>query len=110
MTETPDTNNPSGKGFAAIPSFEGVTEGNWEWRRAEGFRPLDTLPQKELEYEEYRKYAARYGGDNVAEGDVYDAESDRPLRNIPGLTVYVRGPVAELEEERKRRESGESRA
>jgi hypothetical protein len=68
-------------------------EGNWEWMRAEGFRPHETLSPEEAEHQ-HRKRASmlmeQFGLDNVREGDVYDAESDRPLRHKPGMTIYVR--------------------
>jgi hypothetical protein len=88
MAESPKEAEP-GTGFD-IGSAERVMEGNWEWLRAEGFRPYETLPQEELEYAEWKPYWEKFGGGNVRQGDVYDPESDRPLRNIPGVTIYVR--------------------
>jgi hypothetical protein len=88
MAESPKEPKPS-TGFD-IGSAERVVEGNWEWMRTEGFRPYETLPQKKLEYAEWRPYAEQFGSNNVREGEVYDPESDRPLRHMPGMTIYVR--------------------
>jgi hypothetical protein len=87
MTGTPDE-KPSGNSFRT--SSERVSEGNWEWFRAEGFRPLWTGPEEEMTYERWREAAQQFGSDNVHEGDVYHSESDRPLRHMPGATLYVR--------------------
>lgn len=87
MAETP---GPEDRTKNFILYSERVGEGNWEWFRAEGFRPYETLPQEELEYPQYAQYTDQFGGENVREGDVFDLTSDRPLRHIPGMTVYVR--------------------
>jgi hypothetical protein len=87
MSETPDAKKP---GTNFITSAERVGEGNWEWMKAEGFRPHHTLSQEKLEYKEWRHYADEFGSDNVREGDAYDPDNDRPLRYMPGMTVYVR--------------------
>jgi hypothetical protein len=73
-----------------IGSAERVMEGNWEWMRAEGFHAHETLPVDKIEYEQMQRYKARFGRNNVRQGDVYDPESDRPLRHAPGMTIYVR--------------------
>jgi hypothetical protein len=79
-----------------VTSAERVVEGNWEWLRAEGFHPHETFTETQrLEYKRWKAYADRFGVDNVREGDVYDPASARPLRHIPGMTVYVRVPPAD---------------
>jgi hypothetical protein len=95
MTKTPDR-EPS-TGFTLGP--ERVGEGNWEWFRAEGFRPYETLSPEEAERQHRKRVSLlmdQFGLDNVCDGDVYDPESDRPLRHMPGMTIYVRGePIAD---------------
>ena len=94
MTQTPD--REPGTGFSLGP--ERVGEANWEWFRAEGFRPHKTLSQEEVEQLRHTPLnrqpdsilSYEFGSDNVRTGDVYDPESDRPLHHIPGMTLYVR--------------------
>jgi hypothetical protein len=96
-------------GFTQGP--ERVSEGNWEWYRAAGFRPYQTLSQELVErlprMPQSQKPAVllrrRFGIDNVVQGDVFDPESDRPLRHIPGMTVYVRRPSEHPEQSGKAR-------
>ena len=95
MAESPSEKKPS-TGWTLGP--EPVMEGNWEWMRAEGFRPHKTLSQEEVEQLRHTPMnrqpdtllIQQFGLDNVRYGDVYDPESDRPLRHMPGMTVYVR--------------------
>jgi hypothetical protein len=89
MSETPP--KKASTAFDIGPA-ERVMEANWEWIRAEGFRPYETLPQGTLVHAETESYYEKVGFNNVRQGDVYDPKSDRPLRHIPGTTVYVRDP------------------
>jgi hypothetical protein len=95
MAESPSERKPS-TGWTLGP--ERVMEGNWEWMRAEGFRPHETLSPEEVEHQRHVPFDSmrtsvlmdQFGLDNVREGDVYDPENDRPLRHTPGMTIYVR--------------------
>jgi hypothetical protein len=95
MIETP--NKKPGTGFD-IGSAERVSEGNWEWMKADGFRAYKTLSQEEVKQLRHVPLNRQpdsllddeFGWGNVRYGDVYDPGSDRPLRHIPGMTIYVR--------------------
>jgi hypothetical protein len=95
MPKTPDKKPSTAFDIGAA---ERIMEGNWEWLRAEGFRPYKTLSQEEVERLHHTPLnrqpedllSDEFGYHNVRRGDVYDPESDRPLRHIPGMTIYVR--------------------
>lgn len=99
MAESPKEPKPD-TGFGT----DRVAESNWEWVRAEGFRPHTTLSQEQVERLGHIPIQRRpgyllmkqFGVNNVLPGDAFDLESDRPLRHMPGMTIYVRGePIAD---------------
>lgn len=89
MARMPEGNEP-GQGFKLILSdSEQVVEANWELMQAEGYRPYWTGTGDEA-VAAYRQAIAAFGPDNVMRGDAYYDDEARPLRHMPGTTIYVR--------------------
>jgi hypothetical protein len=110
MAESPKEPEPD-TGFD-IASAERVGEDNWESLRAEGFRAHTTLSQEQMDRLDRIPTSRspvyllmkQFGINHVLTGDAFDLESDRPLRHMPGMTIYVRGePIADPSQSGKAR-------
>jgi hypothetical protein len=107
QTNMDETQIPSRPNVGFTQGPERIGEGNWEWYKAGGFRPYRTLSQEEVERLAHVPLNRqpdfllndKFGDGNVHRGDVYDPANERPLRHIPGMTIYVRGSGAQPEGE-----------
>jgi hypothetical protein len=70
-----------------LPRHDVIHEDNWPEYQARGFRPVRDVRKDEPETIDYIQSV--YGVEHVYTGDAYSYDEDRPLRNKPGMTIYV---------------------